>query len=126
MEEDGKLLVATMPLLNDGTYTVRLLNGVGHGDRSPRLNRITVLPDKPPTVELLKPGRQSSAALGAEIPVMIRAADNHGLGRLQLEMKLQSPLPLGEDNSKEDKEQSGNLRDNRPHPNPLPEGEGDG
>ena len=58
------------------------------------------------------------------MPVMIRAADDHGLGRLRLEMKLQFPLPLGEDNSKEDKEQSGNLRVNRPHPNPLPEGGG--
>ena len=26
LEEDGNLPVATMPLLNDGTYTVRLLN----------------------------------------------------------------------------------------------------
>ena len=96
VEEDGKLLVATMPLLKDGTYTVRLLNSAGHADRSPRVNRITVLPDRPPTVELLKPGRQSSAAPGTEVPVVIRADDDHGLGRLQLEMKMQSPLPPGE------------------------------
>ena len=66
MEEGGKLLVATMPLLKNGSYSVRLFNDAGHTDPNPRLNRITVLPDKPPTVELLKPGRQSSAAPGTE------------------------------------------------------------
>ena len=52
---------------------------------------MTVLPDAPPTVELLKPARQSTAAPGAKIVVVIRAGDDHGLGRLQLEMKLAGP-----------------------------------
>ena len=77
-----------MPLLKNGSYSVRLLNDAGHSDPNPRLNRITVLPDKPPTVELLKPARQSSAAPGSSVPVMIRAGDDHGLDRLRLEMKV--------------------------------------
>ena len=77
-----------MPLLKNGSYSVRLFDDAGHTDPNPRLNRITVLPDKPPTVELLKPARQSSAAPGSDVPVMIRAGDDHGLERLRLEMKV--------------------------------------
>ena len=88
VEEGGKLLVASMPLLKDGSYSVRLFDDAGHTDPDPRLNRITVLPDRPPTVELLKPARQSSAAPGGDVPVTIRAGDDHGIGRLRLEMKV--------------------------------------
>ncbi len=49
--------------------------------------------DAPPTVELLKPARQTTAAPGAKIVVVIRAGDDHGLGRLQLEMKTVLPSP---------------------------------
>ena len=88
VEQDGNLLVVSMPLLKNGSYSVRLFNDAGHSDPNPRLNRITVLPDKPPTVELLKPARQSSAAPGSDVPVMIRAGDDHGIDRLRLEMKV--------------------------------------
>ena len=56
-------------MLNSGSYTVRLVDDAGLTDPNPRLNRITVIPDRPPTVELLKPGRQSSAAPGTEVHV---------------------------------------------------------
>ncbi len=46
-----------------------------------------MLADQPPTVELLKPERNSTAAPGAGIPVTIRAGDDHVLGRVRLEMK---------------------------------------
>jgi hypothetical protein len=91
VEEQGRLLTADLPMLDSGTYVVRLFNDVGHTDRSPRQNRVTVVRDAPPTVELLKPARQSTAAPGAKIVVVIRAGDDHGLGRLQLEMKLGEP-----------------------------------
>jgi len=88
VEDGGNLLVVDMPLLKNGSYTVHLFNNAGHTDPNPRLNRITVAADKPPNVELLKPARQSSAAPGSAVPVMIRAGDDHGLARLQLEMKI--------------------------------------
>ncbi len=91
IEEDGHLLAAELPMLDSGTYLVRLFNDVGHTDRNPRLNRMTVVRDAPPTVELSKPARQSTAAPGAKIVVLIRAGDDHGLGRLQLEMKVADP-----------------------------------
>lgn len=91
VEDTGNLLVVSMPLLKNGSYCVRLFNDVGHTEPDPRMNRIAVLPDKPPTVELLKPGRQSSSAPGSEVPIMIRAGDDYGIERLRLEMKVKPP-----------------------------------
>ena len=90
VEEGGKLLVASMPLLKDTTYSVRLFDDTGHTDPNPRLNRVAVLPDKPPTVELLKPNAESSASPAGDVPVTIRAGDDHGLSGLRLEMKVQA------------------------------------
>lgn len=93
VEQDGNLLVANMPLLKNGAYCVRLFNDAGHSDPNPRPNRITVVPDRPPSVELLKPARQSSTAPGSNVPVMIRAGDDHGIDRLRLEMKIADAAP---------------------------------
>lgn len=87
VEEGGKVLVVKLPLLRDSAFQIFLLNDAGHGDSDPRVHRIHVLPDKPPTVELLKPPREGSAAPGEHVAVMIRATDDHGLGRVWLEMK---------------------------------------
>jgi len=92
VERGGELLVVEkLPLLNDSTYTVHLFNGAGHTDPDPRVNRVDVIPDLAPTVQLVKPPRRSSAALGGEVPVTIRAGDDHGLGKLRLETKIQAP-----------------------------------
>jgi hypothetical protein len=90
VEQDGYRLAAAIPLLSDGSYSVRLEDDAGHSDPNPRLNRIAIQPDRSPSVELLKPVRQSTSAPGEKIPVVIRAADDHGISRLQLEMKVQS------------------------------------
>jgi hypothetical protein len=97
VEQEGMLLVIRdLPLLRDGTFTVHLVNDAGHSDPNPRVNRIHVLPDQPPTVQLLKPPRESTAAPGSGLPVMIRAGDDHGVGCLWLEMKIeQSPADTG-------------------------------
>ncbi|MHC4177148.1 MAG: hypothetical protein ACYSWU_06560, partial [Planctomycetota bacterium] len=91
--EDGRLLVVSMPLLGDGTFTVHMANHAGHSDPDPRVNRIHVLPDRPPTVQLLKPPRQSTSGPEAGVPVIIRAGDDHGLGLLWLEMKTGEAAP---------------------------------
>ncbi len=91
VEHEGAMLVVKIPLLEDGTFAIQMFNDAGHGDPEPRRNRIHVLPDRAPTVELLKPGRQATAAPGAEVPVMIRAGDDHGVGRVRLEMQVKGP-----------------------------------
>ncbi len=55
-------LVVKFPLLKDAPYTIHVFDSLGHTDPDPRVNRIHVLPDQPPTVELLKPERNSTAA----------------------------------------------------------------
>jgi hypothetical protein len=96
VEQSGAVLVVRMPLLKDGAYTVHLFNEAGHTDPDPRVNRIHVVPDRAPTAELLKPGRQESAAPGASVPVVIRASDDHGLGRVRLEMKVKKAEAAGQ------------------------------
>jgi hypothetical protein len=93
VEEDGNLLVASVPLLKNGSYTVRLTDDAGHSDPDARANRISVLPDKPPTVELTKPARQCTAAPNGKVPVSIRISDDHGISRVRLEMKIQASDP---------------------------------
>ena len=89
VEENGMLLALEMPLLKNASFTIHLINDAGHSDPDPRINRISVIPDKPPSVELLKPPPESTSAPGAGVPVVIRASDDYGLDRLRLEMKIQ-------------------------------------
>jgi hypothetical protein len=91
LDQEGMLLVfKDMPLVKDSTFTVHMFNNANHTDPDPRVNRVHVLPDSSPTVQLLKPPRQSTSAPGTNIPVMIRAVDDHGIGRLRLEMKIKT------------------------------------
>jgi len=91
VEDEGRVLAVNLPLLKNDAFIVRLWNEAEHTDPQPRTNRIQVLPDRPPQVEMLKPGRESTAAAGDELPIVIRATDDHGLGRLQLQMKVLQP-----------------------------------
>ncbi len=93
VEDDGKLVVVNLPLVKDSTFTIHLADGAGRNDPSPRVNRIRVILDKPPTVELVKPGRQETAAPGASVPVLLRAGDDYGIGRVRLEMKIKDAAP---------------------------------
>lgn len=93
VEQDGNLVVATLPLLKNGSYSVRLTNDAGHTDPDVRVNRIAVQRDMPPVVELVKPGRQCTAAPTGTTPVSIRVGDDHGVSRLRLEMKIQASQP---------------------------------
>lgn len=97
VEDNGRLLVVKLPMLSEATYTILLFNDAGHTDPDPRPNRIRIRPDKAPSIMLLKPANQSVIAPGADIPVMIRAGDDHAVGRVRLEMKIEHPS--GEENS---------------------------
>ncbi|MBN2021967.1 MAG: hypothetical protein JW809_04170 [Pirellulales bacterium] len=106
VEDDGDVLVVKdLPILSDGTFTIHLENDAGHGDPDPRVNRIRAIPDAAPSVELVKPSRQSSAAAGGEVPVVIRARDDHAVGRVRLEMKVQ-PSEGDADAASDDEEPS--------------------
>ncbi|MDD4268655.1 MAG: hypothetical protein PHO07_15225 [Pirellulales bacterium] len=91
LQAGGQRMVVRMPLIKNTTFTVHLEKN-GQADPNPRLNRVRVLADLPPTIELLKPPRQNSLAPGSDLPVMIRGADDHGVGRVRLEMKVKDGL----------------------------------
>lgn len=91
VSDEGNLFTVRVPMFRDSTYTINLQNSAGHSDASPRLNRIRVQPDAPPTVQLLKPARQSTAAPGSDVAVSVRATDDHAVARVRLEMKVVKP-----------------------------------
>ncbi len=95
VEPDGNLVISSMPLLKDGSYVVRLWNDAGHSHPNPRVNSIRVRVDGPPTVELRGLGRSTVAAPGTTLPVAIRAGDDHGIGRVQLQMMVNGSLKEG-------------------------------
>lgn len=94
VEDNGAVLVVRkMPLVKDTSFTIRMFNAAGHTDPDPRVNRIHILPDRPPSVEVLKPDRESKAAPGSDVAVMIRGADDHGIGQVRLEMQIKKAPP---------------------------------
>ena len=92
----GTLSIKRIPLLQDGTFTIHVFDDASNTDPNPRQNRIRVLPDRAPSVQLLEPARQTSSAPAAGVAVMIRAADDYGLGRLRLEMKVKDTPPAAD------------------------------
>lgn len=93
LEDGGKLLIVKLPLLKDANFTVNLYNDAGHTDPDPRVNRMHVIVDKPPTVQILKPAGQTAVAPGADVPVMLRANDDYAVGYVKLEMKVDKAAP---------------------------------
>ena len=91
VEDNGRrLVIERLPMLQNGTFTIAMVNDAGHSDPNPRVNRIRVLPDQPPSVELRKPPRESTAAPDDQIEVTVSATDDHALDRIWLETKTQA------------------------------------
>ncbi|MFO0908009.1 MAG: hypothetical protein U0794_06570 [Isosphaeraceae bacterium] len=91
VEADGKTLVAELLLSESTTFKAALFTEGGHTDPEPRVNRITVLDDRPPTVRLDAPAPESSSAPGASVPIVVQAADDNGLGGVRLEVAVATP-----------------------------------
>lgn len=85
--DDGKTLLLYLLLKNTTTYTVHLFNAAGQTDSEPRVNQVRVTPDAPPTVHLVEPSRESNAAVGGKVSLVVRATDDIGLGLVRLELK---------------------------------------
>ena len=87
VEEEGRVVTASVPMTQNTVFTIHLKKGELE-DPEPRVNQIRVVEDEAPSVEMLKPSRKMTAAPGDEVPIMIRASDDHGLGRVLLEVKV--------------------------------------
>jgi len=88
VQDDGRTVSLDVPMIQTGSYTIHLFNDAGHTDAEPRVNGIRVIPDALPTVQIVKPLRESMSSPGRDVPIVLRANDDHGLGEVRLEMKL--------------------------------------
>lgn len=84
--DNPRLLKVGVWMARPGNYTLHLFNELGQTDAEPRVNRIQIVPDAPPTVQIVRPASEISAAPGDKLPVVLRAADDHGLSEVRLEM----------------------------------------
>ena len=87
VSDGGRALLAELLLKDSTTYTIHLVTRSGHTDPEPRINRVMVVPDAPPTVQLAEPAREASAAAGAKVAVVVRAGDDYGLSEARIEIK---------------------------------------
>ncbi|MBN1853236.1 MAG: hypothetical protein JW829_10950 [Pirellulales bacterium] len=87
LAEDRQTLQLRMQLSDQTSYTIHLLDTFGFTNSEPRVNTIRILPDSPPTVQIVKPSSEMNIALRGEVELIIRAGDDHGLGEVRLEWK---------------------------------------
>ncbi len=76
-KENPRLLTGELTVTQSGSYTIRLLDREGNENRSPAIHRITALPDQPPTVRLVLPGKDITAEPGDKINIAFQAADDY-------------------------------------------------
>ena len=55
--------------------------------------QLTAVPDTPPEVRFLQPGRDASAAPGANLPTRLKVSDDHGLESVRLYIGRESETP---------------------------------
>src|SRR5262249_51891879 len=78
----------------DGTYRIWFTSVEGERNMEPMPYKIEVLPDKPPQVELTKPGTNIELSANGLLPLEGSASDDIGLASLTLRMKLGTGEPL--------------------------------
>jgi hypothetical protein len=96
LSDDGGRVDGAFTAARSGRWTWRVEARVAGPppDLPPDL-RLEVLPDSAPSIEVLNPGRDTTVALGARLPITITARDDHGLGELRL-VSWRRPLAGGE------------------------------
>ncbi len=85
---DGRTLRVKKLLDKSTSYTVHLFNQADYTDPEPRPNRIEVISDRPPSIQLLKPPADSTAAADQSLAIALRAADDYGLAAVRVETKV--------------------------------------
>jgi hypothetical protein len=86
-EDSGNTLELKLWLTAPTTYTIALETAAGHSDPEPRVNRIKIQPDVPPTVQIVQPARESRASAVGSLPIVVQAADDIGLGLVRVELR---------------------------------------
>ena len=81
---DGRMLTATLNVLNNGKYTVKLLCVDGFNNQTPIEYTITAIPDEPPEIVIKEPGRDIKATKLEEVRVLAEATDDYGVENMTL------------------------------------------
>jgi hypothetical protein len=85
---DDRTLRIKLLLDKSTNYTIHLFNRANYTDPEPRSNRIEVIHDRPPTINLLKPPVEGTAAVDQSLNVGVRAGDDYGLTTVRLETRI--------------------------------------
>ncbi len=75
---------ATFTVNKDGRYRVHLRDPRMVANKDPIAYRIVALPDQPPDVRLLRPGRDIDLAESMRVFLVVEAFDDYGISRLEV------------------------------------------
>ncbi len=81
-KKNDTLFEKTMILEKDGVYKIQLYEKNGFREARPEEYNIRVIPDNPPEVQMLDPGRDIVATRRASIDIQFEASDDFGLDRV--------------------------------------------
>lgn len=85
---DGRWVAGSFPLERNGYYEFRLSSQDGFANSSPIRYRISVIPDNPPSVVIVKPGRNLEVSTRASFPILVEAMDDYGVERGELVVRM--------------------------------------
>ncbi|GAG25493.1 unnamed protein product, partial [marine sediment metagenome] len=96
--DDGRTFTAALPVRSDGRYRLLVVDTAGRTlqrlpdgapgepgyDATDEWFPIVAVPDAPPKITFLSPGRDVSASLDSPLPTRVQASDDYGLSSAQL------------------------------------------
>lgn len=84
----GNAFSASFTVRSEGNYRAEIFDETGLANASPIRYPITLLPDAPPTVRVLEPGRNIDIAGDMPVGLLIEAGDDYGVGAMRLAYRL--------------------------------------
>ncbi|MGE3163442.1 MAG: hypothetical protein AB7O52_00900 [Planctomycetota bacterium] len=77
--QDRRVLAGDFRVERDGYYSFKLESEDGFANSTPIRYRIAVVPDQPPEVNVIKPGRNLEVGVHAVLPIWVEARDDYGV-----------------------------------------------
>ncbi|MCA8960119.1 MAG: DUF4175 family protein [Planctomycetes bacterium] len=93
----GTKIAGSFEAQRDGTYHFELTSEDGFENPSPIRYRVAVIPDQPPIVQVLAPGRNTEVSTRAQFPMSIVATDDYGLVQGRIVFRRETSEPGGEE-----------------------------
>jgi len=84
----GEQFDASFTLKTETTYQIEVQDAEGLTNLDPVKYQLKIIPDEPPSVAILQPGRNLDLAGATELPLLIQIKDDFGFSRLRLGHRL--------------------------------------